>query len=321
MAEAPHRALPRRIRNAAGARIRRVVEAALAARLDVIQAEQRATKAQAGLLQDEVLLLRDEARARHRELESRVGEVRDIVAAAFDHIPRLRSRLVEERASDDYARTFADSEPLVSIRIATWNRGPLLFERAVSSVLAQSYQRIELVIVGDGCDDDTAERTQRLGDSRVTFVNLPHRGVYPSDPRRRWMVAGARAMNLGAELVRGSWIAPLDDDDEFTPDHVEVLLRSALAGRFEMVYGVLHAVPKAPAQPYLLGSYPPKLGQFGFQAALYLSQFRFFEYETSSWVLDEPADWNLCRRMLQAGVRIGYVDRPVATIYPAGPDI
>ena len=321
MADADHAALSRRIRGAASDRVRRVVEAAAASSLDVIQAEQREARARAELVQDEVASLRNEVEALRSELEARVGEVRDIVAADFDHIPRLRRRLVEERASEAYARTFADSEPLVSIRIATWNRGPLLFERAVSSVLAQTYQHIELVIVGDGCDDDTAERTQRLGDPRVTFVNLPYRGVYPRDPRRRWMVAGARAMNLGAELVRGSWIAPLDDDDEFTADHVEVLLRSALAGSFEMIYGVLQAVPKAPAEPYLVGSYPPELGQFGFQAALYISQFRFFEYETNSWVLDEPADWNLCRRMLQAGVRIGYVDRPVATIYPSGPDL
>jgi glycosyltransferase involved in cell wall biosynthesis len=157
-------------------------------------------------------------------------------------------------------------------------------------------------------------------DPRVRFVNLPHRGSYPEDSDRRWLVAGSPAMNHGAQLAAGRWIAPLDDDDEFSPDHVETLLAAAREGAFEMVYGRMLVVGSEPSDSYELGVYPPAHSQFGFQAALYLSALRFFEYETSSWVLGEPGDWNLCRRMLAAGVRIGYVPKVVTTLYPTGPD-
>ena len=48
-------------------------------------------------------------------------------------------------------------QPLVSVCVATYNRARLLIERSVPSVLQQTYKNFELIIVGDGCDDETAE--------------------------------------------------------------------------------------------------------------------------------------------------------------------
>jgi len=48
-----------------------------------------------------------------------------------------------------------------------------------------------------------------------------------------------------------------------------------------------------------------------------MSALRCFEFSTRSWLLDEPADWNLCRRMLETGVRIGHADRVVTIHYPS----
>jgi hypothetical protein len=67
----------------------------------------------------------------------------------------------------------------------------------------------------------------------------------------------------------------------------------------------------------VLARYPPALGYFNLQAAIVLRALSFFEFNIKSWVLDEPGDWNLCRRMLEAGVRIGYVDRVVVRYYPS----
>lgn len=71
-------------------------------------------------------------------------------------------------------------DPLVSVIIPTFNKAELLVERSIPSVLAQTYKRIEVVVVGDHCEDDTAERVAALNDDRVTFVNLPERGRYPA---------------------------------------------------------------------------------------------------------------------------------------------
>jgi glycosyltransferase involved in cell wall biosynthesis len=212
-----------------------------------------------------------------------------------------------------------EREPLVTVRMATYNRGGLLLERSLPSVVSQTYERLEVVIVGDGCDDDTAKLVAGLGDPRVRFVNLPYHGPYPADPMRRWMVAGGTAMNLAAELAVGTWISPLDDDDEYVPTHVERLVETAHGGGFELVYGRVRAVHEELDAPVEIGSYPPELGQFSFNAAMYLAALRFFEYDPRAWVLEEPADWTMCRRMMATGVRIGFADEVLTVIRQAGP--
>ncbi|MCP2502095.1 MAG: hypothetical protein NCA08_11110 [Deltaproteobacteria bacterium] len=48
---------------------------------------------------------------------------------------------------------FADREPLVSVRIATYNRARILVERTIPSVLSQTYRNFEIMIVGDHCTE------------------------------------------------------------------------------------------------------------------------------------------------------------------------
>ena len=128
--------------------------------------------------------------------------------------------------------------PLVTVRIPTYNRGQLIADRAIASALVQTHQNIEIVVVGDACDDATARAVTSVNDSRVRFENLPQRGTYPMEPSRRWMVAGVPPVNRALELARGEWIAPLDDDDEFMPDHVERLLDACRTHAVPFAYGV-----------------------------------------------------------------------------------
>ena len=264
-------------------------------------------------LRHELAITREQIARDHEAL-------RAIVVADYDRIPELRERLITARQSPEYASTLADREPLVTVRIATYNRADILLERCLPAVLEQTYERLEIIVVGDGCDDDTGARLQRLGDPRVRFVNFPHRSVYPADPKQRWYVAGGPGMNHGAQLARGKWIAPVDDDDVFTPDHVERLVTTALDGEFELVYGKYWVVQEAAGTSHARGEYPPVYGTFSFGTAVYMSVLRFFEYDVNSWVLGEPADWNLCRRMLAAGVRMGFIDDVLETIEHSGPD-
>jgi hypothetical protein len=300
----------RGLRQAIGSRAHSVVGAALGEQ--VVPMLRRAARSRR---QDRALL--SEVRDRLVALEADLSVVRQIVGHQFDGVHELRQQLVAVRRTDAYARAFADEDPLVTVRIATYDRGDELFERALPSVLAQTHRNLEVILVGDGSGPETERRAAAIRDSRFRFVNQPHRGVYPVDAKQRWMVAGAPAMNRGAELAEGTWIAPLDDDDEFTPDHVEELVQHARTGRFEMCHGQLRAHLRG-VEPWALGAQPPEKGLFGFQAAIYLRLIGFFEYDPSSWVLDEPADWNLCRRMIEAGVRIGHLPRVVTELYPTG---
>jgi hypothetical protein len=250
------------------------------------------------------------------QLQRALGEMRALVEVLVDDIPALRWRLAAFREDPSYEARFAEQEPLVSVRIATYNRVETLIDRAIRSVFEQTYERFEIVVVGDHTSVETEDALRRLNDRRVRYLNLPIRGPYPSDDAKRWMVAGSPAMNAGAHLARGTWIAPLDDDDEFLPTHIEVLLGAAVEQHCEMAYGLIEQVGPPP-HDVVLGRYPPEPFNFGFQAAVHLRGLNFFDYDPRCWLLNETGDWNLCRRMLEAGVRIGFVAEPVTRYYPS----
>lgn len=220
------------------------------------------------------------------------------------------------RAAPNYERAY-DAEPLVTAWIATYNRAELLCERSLASLRAQTYERWEAVVVGDHCTDDTAERVAALGDSRIRFENLPRRGPYPEDDEQRWMVAGTAPARRAFELARGQWLAQLDDDDEWDPDHLEVLLAEARRTRAEVVYGKWRLGDAANRRLLRLeiGQWPPRYGYFGFQTAIDHAGLRRFRHNPRAYLVREPGDWHRARRLWEAGVRFAYVDRPVTTIW------
>src|SRR5438309_5183504 len=154
------------------------------------------------------------------KLDRKISRINEVVTSSHDQLPQLTRELYKLRAAASYDSAFS-GKPLISVRIATYNRADLLIERAISSVLKQTYQNFEIVVVGDHCTDDTEHKLKKLGDKRIRFYNLPNRTVYPEERTRKWMVIGALPMNEAAARAKGRWLAPLDDDDEFSPDHLE----------------------------------------------------------------------------------------------------
>ena len=69
-------------------------------------------------------------------------------------------RLAYARAREKRLYENRKEDPLVSVYVPTYNRADLLMERAVGSILAQTYRNFELIVVGDHCTDDTAERLE-----------------------------------------------------------------------------------------------------------------------------------------------------------------
>jgi len=230
---------------------------------------------------------------------------------------RRKNRKLLNQARSDLQADLGSKNPLISVRVPTYNRGTILAERTIPSVLRQTYQNFEIIVVGDHGTDSTEALLKKFNDKRIRFHNLPERGNYPADPMDRWMVAGVDPANKGIELCSGEWIAPLDDDDEFSEDHIEVLLNYALAHDCEMVYGVVQMETK-PGQWRNLGSYPLKCGKISHLSVLYHSKLKFLKYDINAWKYGEPADWNMWRRMKEAGVRIGFVDTIVGKHYLEG---
>lgn len=248
------------------------------------------------------------------DIESRLVDTQAIAARAYEATLDWPGRLAELRGAPDYDAAF-HGEPLVSVRVATYQGAELLCERALSSLRHQTYSHWEALVVGDHCTDDTEERVRALGDSRIRFWNLPYRGPYPEEPRARWHVAGTYPANAAIRASSGAWIAPLDHDDEWEDDHVEVLLAEAQRTGAELVYGRLRVVNEETGERSEIGAWPPELGQFAFQGAIQHRGLGAFEYDINCRYAGEPGDWNLARRMWAAGVRFEFLDRVVGTYY------
>src|SRR3954447_17454687 len=109
-------------------------------------------------------------------------------------------------------------EPLVSVGIPTYNRAATL-ERAVRSVLAQTYPNVEVVVSDDASPDDTMSMLERVAaeDARLRFErndrNLGHAGNF-----RRVM-----------ERASGEYFMWLSDDDYVDPGYVEACLAALRA--------------------------------------------------------------------------------------------
>jgi glycosyltransferase involved in cell wall biosynthesis len=222
--------------------------------------------------------------------------------------PEQKRLLARVRDGRDVCWPTDEAEPLVTIRISTYNRADLLMERALPSALAQSYERLEVLVVGDATDEATDKAMRSVSDPRVTYVNLPARGLYPEAPQLRHRVAGSHPWNVALALARGSWIAPLDDDDEFTGDHVAVLLDEARRRRLEHVYSVAD-LQRPNGDWEKVGEEPLRAGGISHGTVLYSLGLRFFTYSMTCHYIPEPNDWNLWRRMRDAGVRIGFLNR------------
>jgi hypothetical protein len=129
-----------------------------------------------------------------------------------------------------------------------------------------------------------------------------------------WLVAGAAPWNAGLAIAQGAWIAPCDDDDEITDDHVEVLLREARQRRLEFVWS--KAAMEVEAGKWAdVGSSPLAYAKITHGSVLYAGGLRFFRYNENGWKLLEPGDWNLWRRMQSAGVKMGFVDQVTYRYY------
>lgn len=122
------------------------------------------------------------------------------------------------------------TSPLVSIITATYNRSNVL-RLAIESARWQSFQDWEMLIIGDACTDDTEQQVAAIGDPRIRFLNLKENVGEQSGPN-----------NEGFRHARGRYIAYLNHDDLWLPDHLEVALEGIERSGADMVFTLVDAV-------------------------------------------------------------------------------
>lgn len=208
------------------------------------------------------------------------------------------------------------NKPLVSVVTITRNRGPLL-KRCIGSVLSQTYENIEHIVVDGASDDNTDEVVASFHDGRLKFIKL----------ETNWPVTPT--MNYGISLAKGKYLTFLDSDDEYCPEKIEkqVALIETLPEEYGMVYcwmryfdtktGKMYRVHK----PELRGMVrddvieKPTTSVTGLPSLLFRKDaYLAFGGEKSSDEIGADSDWEMCARFCQTW-KVDFVPEPLVNVY------
>ena len=131
-----------------------------------------------------------------------------------------------------------EAKPLVSIITPAYNAGSFIGE-TIESVLRQTYEHWEMIIVDDGSMDNTAEVVKSFSDPRVHYLHQKNAGQ-------------SSARNLAIEAAKGKYIALLDHDDIFYPDKLtkQVAYMEAHPDCGFCYCKIYHFYNEHPDQPY-----------------------------------------------------------------------
>lgn len=102
------------------------------------------------------------------------------------------------------------SAPLVSVVVPSYNHERYI-RQALMSALSSTIDEIEVVVVDDGSNDNSAEIIQSIDDPRVRFFSQSNSGAHA-------------AINKGVELARSEWISILNSDDVYFPEKLQTHL-------------------------------------------------------------------------------------------------
>ena len=136
------------------------------------------------------------------------------IVRQFDVFDYNAARAVAAKIKADFSALGLEL-PFVSVVIPTRNRMKVL-KRALNSVLAQTHANFEVIIVDDGGLDATDKLiAKHFTDPRIVYRSTPASGV-------------SAARNEGLRSARGEYIAYVDSDNYWEPQHLELVLKSIL---------------------------------------------------------------------------------------------
>lgn len=204
-------------------------------------------------------------------------------------------------------------QPIISVIVSTYNRQKKL-KRAVESILNQTFQDFEIVIVDDASTDKTPAYCEKL------VKKYPGKIVYKR-LEENWGRHG-KPKNEGIKISRGQLVAFLDDDNEYLKDHLQALFNEMVRNpQAHVVYG----------DRFVVNEKEPKQKQHGVSGDFNLGRLMMENYIDTSDVLIQKeallevggwddelkkfADWNLFVRLGKAGKHFLHVPKILTNYY------
>lgn len=205
------------------------------------------------------------------------------------------------RNTSEWKHRRGGENPVVSVAISTYNRADFLRE-TILSVLNQTMQDFEIVIVDDGGTDHTKQVVDDFNDSRIKYFWQENQGI-------------SAARNLAAEKSTGFYTAVIDDDDLMHPNRLQWQLEGIEAGavgnvgcfiNFEHDNGTMQLfVGKNPtAERSIPTGSAPGHGTWMLQTDV----IRKLKYDPS---LSSGVDNNFFLRLLRSGYKVTHTGKPV----------
>jgi glycosyltransferase involved in cell wall biosynthesis len=197
--------------------------------------------------------------------------------------------------------------PRVTVIIPTYNWSTVL-PYAIGTVLRQTFGDFELLVVGDGCTDDSEQIVKAIRDPRVRWINLPENSRHQSGPN-----------NEGLRQARGEYIAYLGHDDLWLPHHLGAMVDALDRTGADLGYSLIANV--APNGEFIWPTIPrPRAGIF--TSPLGILHRKRVTDEMGGWrhyrdVKSTP-DVELWQRIQSAGYECRFVPRLTGIKFAAG---
>jgi hypothetical protein len=203
--------------------------------------------------------------------------------------------------------------PFFSIILPTFGRGRHIIP-TIESVLRQTFGEFELIVVGDGCTDDTEAVVRSFPPERITWRNLVQNTGSQSFPN-----------NEGIRSSHGPWVAYIGHDDIWARNHLECIAQTITShdGLDFVVSGCVYYGPKGSDIYHVTGLFDILDAPFGhFFPPTSIAHRRDVTARIGNWqdphLIKAPVDADFLLRAARAQLRLASTGRITAHKFAAG---
>lgn len=188
---------------------------------------------------------------------------------------------------------------MVSVVMLTYKRAEIV-PRAIESILAQTYQDFEFIILNDGSPDNTDEVVAKYQDPRIRYYkNKQNKGI-------------AYSRNRAASFARGKYIMIMDDDDISLPERMQKQVAYLENNpKITVVAGQIEGLSRVPATHDDIAAGLIQYNNFGNANIMYRADFAKKHQISYNQSLKASEDWDFWLKMLFAGAKFAAIAEDV----------